>query len=108
MMSKLIHFAIAALLFASVFLSSVSAIAATYCDGMGVLAELAAKMRDKGLSESQALREIRKLSPSRSVTQDVNDLVSAAYTNVGRTMSPAGFRSFFESYCRNNGFDRPL
>lgn len=82
--------------------------AATYCEGMGGLAELSAKMRDKGLSEAQTLAEIQKMSPTKSVNADVSDLVGTAYMKAGHAMSPSQFRAFFVSYCRSNGFDRPL
>ncbi len=85
---------------------SSNATAAMYCNKMGTLAEFAAKMRDNGLSVKQTLSELRKISPSKKINQDVKDLVESAY--IGQNQSPMEFRAFFENFCKSNGFDREL
>ena len=89
-------------------LSFTPAIAVMYCDGMGSLAELAGKMRDAGRTEKQILMDLRKISPSGMVNKDIADLVGAVFTKFGRTQSPSEFRSFFETFCRQQGFDKTL
>lgn len=102
------HLVIIIILSLSLFAIGSNATAATYCNGMGSIAELAAKMRDNGLSSKQIIAEFRKMSPSKKVSQDIKDLVESAYIEIGQNQSPKEFRAFFENFCRNNGFDREL
>lgn len=87
------------------FVLSNGANADSYCRGMGVLAELAGKMRDRGFSERKTRLEIAKLSPNNSISKDVSDLVASVYM---AKLSPADFRAMFENFCLKQGFEREI
>lgn len=79
-----------------------------YCDGMGALGLLAAKMRDAGRTQKQTINDIRKMSPTKTISKDVIDLIESAFLKPMGKRSPEEFQEFFVLYCRVNGFDREL